>query len=93
EGARAAYARPKPGSPEFPAAQAKLAWSHQLAGDKAKAVELARRAAASGDPDARLTLADLLRANEQYEEAVQILGGLIGESQTPDWRLYFARGS
>lgn len=93
EGARAAYARPKPGSPEYAAAQTKLAWNHQLAGDKAKAVELARIAAASGDADARLTLADLLRANEQYEEAVQILGGLIGESATPDWRLYFARGS
>ncbi|MGA0604552.1 tetratricopeptide repeat protein [Phenylobacterium sp. VNQ135] len=92
-GARAAYARPKPGSPEYGAAQAKLAWSYQQEGDKATAVKLARAAAATGDADARLTLSDLLRANEDYEESVRLLGELIGEARTPDWRLYYARGA
>ena len=92
EGARAAYSRPKPNSAEFPAAQAKLAWSHQSAGDKDGALKLARAAAATGDPEGRLTLSDLLRANDQYEEAVKILSSLISESKSPEWALYFARG-
>jgi Flp pilus assembly protein TadD len=53
---------------------------------------LARAAAASGDVDARVTLADLLRSNEQYAEAVQVLDGIIGQSKTPDWRLLYSRG-
>lgn len=92
EGARAAYAKPKANSAEFPAAQAKLAWSYQSAGDKEGALRLARTAAATGDPDGRLTLSDLLRANEQYDEAIQILTGLINESKSPEWALYYARG-
>lgn len=93
EGARAAYLRPKAGQPEFPAAQAKLAWSYQNGGDKVTALKLARAGAATGDADARLTLADLLRADEQYPEAIQLLTGLISEARTPDWRLYYARGA
>ncbi|HEY8617457.1 tetratricopeptide repeat protein [Phenylobacterium sp.] len=92
EAARAAYGKPKPSSPEYAAAQAKLAWTYQSAKDTQTALRLARTAAASGDADARLTLADLLRANEQYAEAVDVLGGLIKEQKTPDWRLYYARG-
>jgi tetratricopeptide (TPR) repeat protein len=93
EGARTAYMRPKAGMPEYAAAQAKLAWSYQTAGDKAGAIKLARAGAATGDADARLTLADLLRAGEQYPEAITLLSGLIEEARTPDWRLYYARGA
>ncbi len=93
EGARAAYQRPKPGQPEYAAAQAKLAWSYQNAGDKVGAIKLARAGAATGDSDARLTLADLLRADEQYPEAIKLLSGLIAEAKQPDWRLYYARGA
>jgi tetratricopeptide (TPR) repeat protein len=92
EAARAAYAHPKPSSQEYAAAQAKLAWTYQQADDHETALKLARTAAAGGDPDARLTLADLLRANEQYAEAAEILTGLIKDARTPDWRLYYARG-
>ncbi|WP_374473085.1 tetratricopeptide repeat protein [Phenylobacterium sp.] len=92
EAARQAYSKPKANSPEFAAAQAKLAWTYQSAKDTETALKLARAAAASGDADARMTLADLLRANEQYAEAAEVLSGLIGEAKTPDWRLYFARG-
>jgi len=92
DAARVAYGKPKPGSAEHAAAQAKLAWSYETAGDHETALKLARAGAATGSADARLTLADLLRANDQYAEAVELLGGLIAESPTPDWRLYYARG-
>jgi tetratricopeptide (TPR) repeat protein len=92
EGARAAYERPKSNSPEFPAAQAKLAWSHQSDGDKVTAIRLARAGAQGGDVEARATLADLLRANAEYDEAITILTGLIDQAPAPDWRLYYARG-
>ncbi|HEX4709313.1 tetratricopeptide repeat protein [Phenylobacterium sp.] len=92
DSARAAYSRPKPGSTEYATAQAKLAWTYQTADDKETALKLARAAAASGDSDARVTLADLLRADEQYPEAAQVLSGLIAEAKTPDWRLLYSRG-
>jgi tetratricopeptide (TPR) repeat protein len=92
DSARAAYARPKPGSPEYAAAQAKLAWTYQAADDKETALKLARAAAASGDSDARVTLADLLRSDEKYPEAVDVLSAVIAESKTPDWRLLYSRG-
>lgn len=92
EGARLAYSKPKANSAEFPSAQAKLAWSYQSAGDKEGALRLARAAAATGDPEGRLTLSDLLRANDRYEEAIQILTSLITESKSPDWALFYARG-
>lgn len=92
EGARAAYGKPKPDSPEFSTARAKLAWSLQTAGDKEGALRLARAAATAGDPEGRLTLSDLLRANEKYDEAITLLNVLISESKAPEWQLYYARG-
>jgi tetratricopeptide (TPR) repeat protein len=92
EGARAAYEKPKPASAEFPAAQAKLAWSYQAAGDKEGALKLAHAAAATGDYEGRLTLSDLLRADERYPEAIELLNGLIADAKAPDWQLYYARG-
>jgi tetratricopeptide (TPR) repeat protein len=92
ESARLAYSKPKPGSAEFATAQSKLAWTYESAGDHETALKLARTAAASGGAEARLTLADLLRANDQFAEAAELLSGLIRESDTPDWRLHYARG-
>jgi Flp pilus assembly protein TadD len=92
DSARAAYSHPKPGSTEYSTAQAKLAWTYQASDDKETALKLARAAAASGDIDARVTLADLLRSDEKYAEAAEVLTGLIAESKTPDWRLLFSRG-
>ncbi|HET6972278.1 MAG TPA: tetratricopeptide repeat protein [Phenylobacterium sp.] len=92
DGARAAYEKPKPNSAEFPAAQAKLAWSYQAAGDKEQALKLARAAAATGDYEGRLTLSDLLRSDERYPEAIELLNGLIADAKAPDWQLYYARG-
>jgi len=90
DGARAAYMKPRPGAPEYAAARAKLAWSYQAAKDPDTALRLAREAAAGGDEEARITLADLLRANEKYEESAQILSTVMGDN--PDWRLLYARG-
>jgi tetratricopeptide (TPR) repeat protein len=92
EAARAAYSRPKVGSAEFSTAQAKLAWTYQSADDKETALKLARTAAASGDLDARVTLADLLRSDEQYAEAITVLDNVIADQKTPDWRLLYSRG-
>ncbi|HZZ69208.1 MAG TPA: tetratricopeptide repeat protein [Phenylobacterium sp.] len=92
EAARAAYSHPKPGSPEYSAAQAKLAWTYQSADDKETALKLARAAATTGDVDARITLADLLRSDEQYPEAIKVLDGVIAEQKAPDWRLLYSRG-
>jgi tetratricopeptide (TPR) repeat protein len=92
EAARVAYAKPKPGSTEYSAAQAKLAWTYQAADDKETALKLARAAAATGELDARVTLADLLRADERFAEAADVLTGLIQDDKSPDWRLLFSRG-
>jgi tetratricopeptide (TPR) repeat protein len=46
-GARDAYAKVAPTSTRYVAAQSKLAWSYQTAGDKDKAVALAQQAAAA----------------------------------------------
>ena len=90
EAAREAYGRPRPGSPEYPAARAKLAWSYQGAKDPEMALKLAREAAATGDIDAKVTLADILRVNEKFAESAEVLSTVMGP--TPDWRLLYARG-
>jgi tetratricopeptide (TPR) repeat protein len=91
---RAAYAHPKPGSLEYATAQAKLAWSYQQADDKETALKLARTAAATGDFESRINLADLLKADEKFAEAVDVMNGVIADAKPePDWRLYFSRGT
>jgi Flp pilus assembly protein TadD len=91
EAARTAYAHAKPGTLEYATAQSKLAWTYAEAGDHETALKIARAAAASGDSDARLTLADLLRDDEKYAESATLLTELIKKSPQPDWRLYFGR--
>jgi tetratricopeptide (TPR) repeat protein len=90
DSARLAYGKPKPGSPEYPSARAKLAWSYQAAKDPETALKLAREAAATGDADAKVTLADILRVNEKFAESAEVLSTVIGPD--PDWRLLYARG-
>ncbi len=93
EAARAAYGRVPQGHPDHAGAQSKLAWSLQGADEVEAALQTARAAAAGGDPLGLLTLADLLRTNERYGEAIAPLNQLIASSPTPDWRLLFARGA
>ena len=91
EEARAAYARAPAAAPEYAAARAKLAWSHQRAGEREVALRLAREAAAGGDVEAVINLSDLLRANEKFSEAADVLDPVIADGP-PDWRLMYARG-
>jgi Flp pilus assembly protein TadD len=91
-GARAAYLKPGPASPQFVDARMKLAWSYQNAGDKDQALTVAREAVSThpADREAGVTLADLLRADERYDESAKVLDGLIAAG-TPDWRLLYMR--
>lgn len=94
EAARAAYGAPGPTSDQYPQARNKLAWSWQTAGDKERAVRIAREtfAAAPANQDAAVTLADLLRANERYDDSAKVLDGLIAaQGDHADWRWYYMR--
>ncbi len=94
DAARAAYLTPKPGSDDFVTAREKLAWTYQTGGDKSRALQIARAAAAAApaDQDAATTLADILRADERYEESVKVLDPLIAhQGAHPDWRLLYMR--
>ena len=91
--AREAYGRVAAGAPEWDTAQGKLAWTYEQAGDHQTALKIATAAAADADPDARLTLADLYRANGRYQEAVDLLNGLIRDRARPDWRLLYGRAA
>jgi Flp pilus assembly protein TadD len=96
--ARQAYAEVQPGSPEYATAQDRLAVNLQNGGDKVQALDTARAAAAKApdDPQTLVVLADLLRDDERYGEAVDVLDKLIakvgGDSAT-SWRLYYLRGA
>ena len=93
-GARAAYLQVKPASGQYVDARAKLAWSYQNAKDKPAALAMARETAAQkpDDQDALITLADLLRANERYDESAKVLDGLIGATpEASNWRLLYMR--
>lgn len=95
EASRAAYNMIPPTSPEYSNARAKLAWSYQTAGDKQTALSLAAEAVTAdpNDRSAAITQADLLRANDHYVEAAQVLDKLIArEGDKPDWRLLYMRG-
>ncbi|HWF00943.1 MAG TPA: tetratricopeptide repeat protein [Caulobacteraceae bacterium] len=92
--ARAAYERPKRGSPQYEAARAKLAWSYQGDGQKEQALEVARQTL-EADPDNRdaaVDLADLLRSDERYADSAKVLDPIIiADGATPDWKLLYMR--
>ncbi len=93
-GARAAYAKVKPGASQYTAARIKLCWSYQGAGDKDAALVAARETVSQipADEDAQVTLADLLRADERYAESAKVLDGLIGtKGDAVDWKLLYMR--
>jgi Flp pilus assembly protein TadD len=96
--ARNAYTEVQPGSPEYATAQDRLALSLQTSGDKARALDIARAVAAKApdDPQTLVVLADLLRDDERYGEAVDVLDKLIakvGGDAAASWRLYYLRGA
>jgi len=96
--AREAYAKVQPGSPEYATAQDRLAVSLQSSGDKARALDIARAAAAKApdDPQTLVVLSDILRDDDRYGEAVDVLDKLIaktGGDAATSWRLYYLRGA
>ncbi len=97
-GARAAYARVKPASPEYTTAQGRLALDLQEEGRKDEALRVANTLAKvrSDDPHTLLVLADLYRDDARYPEAVQTLNqlmGQVGPATTAEWRLFYLRGA
>ena len=93
-GARDAYMMPKPGSHAYLVARGKLAWSYQAQGDKDAALRIAKAAHehAPADQEAATTYADLLRADEKYDDSVKVLGPLIdSQGDHADWRLLYMR--
>jgi tetratricopeptide (TPR) repeat protein len=94
--ALAAYARAPRSSDLYVQAMAKTAWTLREADDKAGALATAR-AALSARPEsqeAAITLAEILRAEKQTDEAVRLLDGLIARAgDTADWRLLYLRGT
>jgi len=95
EGARAAYARPRPGAERFVAARGKLAWSFEEAGDGPQALKLAADTvqSAPGSREAAMTLAELLRDNGEYQKSADAVTRLIDQDANPDWRLYYLRAA
>ncbi len=94
EGARAAFLTPKPGSDDYITARGKLAWTYQTNGDKPQALKIAQQtvAAAPTSREAATTLADILQADERYDESARVLDPLIArEGAQPDWRLLYMR--
>jgi Flp pilus assembly protein TadD len=93
-GAREAYQKVGPTADQHVEARGKLAWIVRDAGDKDQALAIARDtlAKAPASRDAAVTLADLLRADERYEESAKVIDVLIAQKpQAADWRLLYMR--
>jgi tetratricopeptide (TPR) repeat protein len=93
---RLAYGHVPPGDDRYVAAQDKIAWSYQNNDDRDDALKVARAVlvAEPASREASATLADLLRADEQYAESAEVLTRLIeAPGAKPDWRLYYLRAS
>jgi Flp pilus assembly protein TadD len=93
-GARAAFSEVGAKSGHYVDARTRLAWSWQP-DDTATALKIAQETAQQrpDSEDAKLTLADLLRADEQYEESAKLLDQVIAqEGSRAEWRLYYMRG-
>ena len=99
ESARDAYRQVKAGSDQYIPARGRLALQLQQASDKEGALRVARETLDTSpkDPRALVLYADLLRDDERYPEAVQILTRAI-EAEPADtggevWSLYYLRGA
>jgi Flp pilus assembly protein TadD len=93
-GARGAYEKVRASSNQYVEARNKLAWAYQSDKDKDTALSLARETVTQrpDDADAAITLADLLRVDERYDESAKVLDGLIGaDPDKANWRLLYMR--
>jgi Flp pilus assembly protein TadD len=92
------YAAVRENSPQFETARIQIARNEDLAGRTDAAIE-GLRAYVAKFPDrsemALLALADLLRSNERYEEAIPVYDRVIagiGETKAHHWPMLYARG-
>ena len=95
-GARAAYDRVAPGSPQYFVARSKLAWSYFRGGETDRAIAEARTLAAAApvSSGASLTLAELLRTQGHYDEAAAVITRVIDDpASRRDWRLFYMRAN
>ena len=93
--ARDAYAHPKPGSPDYVGARARLIDTYQNTSDHELVLKLAQEtvAGAPGDDDALELLADALRNDEHYQESAGVLDTVIAHrGDKASWDLYYMRG-
>ena len=94
ENAQVAYAKVRPVSGRYIAARGRLAWSYENNGDTATALRLARETVVRS-PDstqAAVTLADILRASDRFEDSAKVLDSLIAaQGERPEWRLLYMR--
>ena len=92
--ARMAFAEVGQKSPHYVDARNRLAWSYQTE-DKEVALKIARETVQQepGSSDAKLTLVDLLRADDRFEEAAKMMDPIIAAAgDHAQWRLYYMRG-
>lgn len=94
--AREAYARIRSTSSKYSAAQSRLAWSLQRAGQNDAALKMAKDGLdkAKDNPQALSLYADLLRENGRYADSIEVMDRLItrGGGVIEPWRLYYLRG-
>ena len=99
DAARDAYRKVKSGSEQYIPARGRLALQLQQANDKEGALRVARETldTAPKDPRALVLYADLLRDDERYPEAVQVLTRAIdvepADTGGAVWSLYYLRGA
>lgn len=93
--AREAYGHVAASSPRYVMARTALAGTWQST-DKVKALQIVQEMAQArpDDPDAQISLAEMLRLNERDLEAAKVLDPLIAKAgDKADWRLYYLRGA
>ncbi len=91
--ARSAFEQVGVKSSHYADARSRLAWSYQ-ADDKDAALKIARdTAGALPDNDAaQVNLADILRADDRFEESAKVLDAVLANGRhASDWRLYYMR--
>ncbi len=93
-GSRAAFAQVSAKSGHYVDARTRLAWSYQTH-DKDQALKIAQETVLQRpeSQDAKLTLADLYRADDRYAESAKLLDEVIARAGARvEWRLYYMRG-
>ena len=96
-GGRAAFLQVKSSSGAYAGARLRLALSFQQAGDRVQALKIAKDAASASEAEAsaQIVYAEMLRDAQRYDEAIQVLNGVIAAAgpKGAEARLYYLRGA